>query len=197
MIAVVAVLAVAVIVGVVIALKRSSSEPTADAASYPVRVDGAVVVAGQPTARTTIDVYEDMLCPICGRFESTNAADIGQALNDGQIQVRYHTVAILDNRSKPAGYSTKAANATVCAAASGIFPAYHSNLFADQPAEGSAGLSTDDLVARGKSLGGERRLRAVRAGKQVRQVDRHRDDEGQPEPCAVRAGVERPSAPRP
>ena len=100
-----------------------------------------------------IDVYEDYLCPICERFEQAYGSEITQALNAGQITVRYHSIAILDSRSNPPGYSTRAANAALCSVPSGIFPAYHAALYAQQPAEGSAGLSNDQLIAIGTQLG--------------------------------------------
>ncbi len=149
-----AALAVVVLVTVVVALSGRST-PAPVAGSYPVRLDGTVVVAGQPTARTTVDIFEDYLCPACALFEETYGAEITQALNDGQVQVRYHGVAILSNRSNPPGYSVRAANAAVCSVDAKIFPAYHARLFADQPREGSAGKSDDELVALGRELGAQ------------------------------------------
>jgi protein-disulfide isomerase len=123
---------------------RSSSQ-TQVAATYTTAVQGAVVVAGKQAANT-VDVYEDFLCPICGRFESNSGGDLTKAINDGKIQVRYHPVAILNRATSPTGYSLRAASAAICAADAGFFPAYHKQLFADQPAEGSAGLTDQQLI---------------------------------------------------
>jgi len=118
-----------------------------------VTADGVVVTAGQPTAPATIDVYEDYLCPFCERFEARSDADLTTALNEGKVKVNYHALNILDARTTPPGYSTLAANAALCAVPAGIWPAYHARLFAEQPAEGSAGLTAAQLSAIGTELG--------------------------------------------
>ena len=122
------------------------------AATYTTTVQGSVVVAGKQAANT-VDVYEDFLCPICGRFEANFSGQLTQAINDGKIQVRYHPVAILNRATNPAGYSLRAANAGVCAAEAGIFPAYHEKLFTEQPSEGSAGLTDQELIDKANQVG--------------------------------------------
>ena len=150
LIIVAAVLVVAVIVGGVVLLTQRGSSTTVTP-TYTATASGAVATAGN--GPVVVDVYEDYLCPVCERFEQAYGSEITQALNAGQITVRYHSIAILDSRSNPPGYSTRAANAALCSAPSGIFPAYHAALYAQQPAEGSAGLSDDQLIAIGTQLG--------------------------------------------
>ncbi len=146
----------------------SGTTPTAD---YPTTLQGAVVVAGK-SAPTTIDVYEDFLCPICARFESKYSADLGQAIAAGKVQVRYHPVAILNRATTPTGYAGRAANAAICAASAGRFPAYHDKLFSDQPAEGSAGLTDQELIAKGEELGiGGGFAQCVTSGKNLKAVE--------------------------
>lgn len=122
------------------------------AATYTTAVQGSVVVAGKQAANT-VDVYEDFLCPICGRFEANFSGQLTQAINDGKVQVRYHPVAILNRATNPAGYSLRAANAGICAAEVGIFPAYHEKLFTEQPSEGSAGLTDQELIDKANQVG--------------------------------------------
>jgi protein-disulfide isomerase len=151
---IVAVVVVAVIATTFVLLNRpwgSSAQPVA--ATYPVAVDGVVVAAGQPTAPVTIDVYEDFLCPFCERFETRNRDALTTALNEGRVKVNFHALNILDARTTPPGYSTLAANAALCAVPTGIWPAFHERLFAEQPAEGSAGLTAAQLSAIGTELG--------------------------------------------
>jgi protein-disulfide isomerase len=121
-------------------------EPT-----YTATADGAVITAG--SGPVVIDIYEDYLCPSCERFEERYGNELTTALNEGRISVRFHSIAILDELSAPTGYSTRAANAALCSVPAGIFPRYHKRLFDDQPAEGSAGLSDDQLIALGSELG--------------------------------------------
>jgi protein-disulfide isomerase len=150
-IVVAAVLVVAVVVGGALLIARALGnevEPT-----YTVQADGPVVTAG--TGPVVVDVYEDYLCPSCERFETRYGNEITTALNEGKISVRFHTIAILDQLTTPAGYSTRAGNAALCAVPAGIFPRYHKKLFDEQPAEGSAGLSNDELIALGTELGAQ------------------------------------------
>lgn len=140
---------VAVAVGVAVLVTRGSD--AAVAPTYTVTVSGAVVTAGQgPVA---IDVYEDYLCPQCERFEERYDAEVTTALNGGKTTVRYHHVAILDQRSGPPGYSTRAANAALRAMPAEVLPTYREKLFDARPAEGSAGLTDDELIAFGTELG--------------------------------------------
>ncbi len=145
------VIALAVVVGAALLIARGLGgdvEPT-----YTVEADGAVVTAG--TGPVAIDVYEDYLCPACERFEERYGDEITNALNEGKITVRFHTIAILDTLSEPEGYSTRAGGAALCAVPAGIYPRYHKKLFDEQPAEGSAGLSNDELVTFGTELGAQ------------------------------------------
>ncbi|GEL18624.1 DsbA family protein [Pseudonocardia asaccharolytica] len=145
------VVVVAVAVGVGVWLSRTSTEPVA--ANYPVALDGTAVAAGQANAPITIDVYEDYLCPVCERFETTYGPQLATALNEGKIKVNYHSTSILDRFSNPPGYSTLAANAGMCAVPAGIWPAFHKELFDTQPAEGGPGFTAAQLVEKGNALG--------------------------------------------
>jgi protein-disulfide isomerase len=146
LVAIVAVAAVLVGVGVYFARASRDVEPT-----YTATASGAVVTAG--TGPVVVDVYEDFICPVCERFEQRYGSELTTALNEGKVTAKFHTIAILDDKSSPAGYSSRAANAALCAVPAGIYPQYHKKLFAEQPAEGSAGLSDDQLVAFGTDLG--------------------------------------------
>jgi len=164
--AVVVVLLIAVIGGVLIynnqkndtegkaiqALAPSSSQQAATS-DIPVTRDGGVVVVGKTTAKVTLDVYEDFLCPACGAFEKAYGDAIEQHVADGSVQVRYHMLPMLNDRSDPAGYSMDSANAGLCAADAGQFPAFHKSLYNDQPEEGSRGWDDQQLAQLGEDLG--------------------------------------------
>jgi protein-disulfide isomerase len=157
-IAVLVVLAVVVGVGVLLTRSQDTAAaipPVRVSASYPANLRDGVVVAGKPGAPTTIDAYEDFLCPVCGLFESQHAENIQLALNTGRITVRYHMLNLLEGRSNPPGYSLQAANAGLCAANAGVFPSYHASLYGKQPQEGAAGYTVDQLVALGRALGAQ------------------------------------------
>ncbi|MDL5157221.1 DsbA family protein [Actinomycetospora termitidis] len=120
-------------------------------ATYQTRVDGGAIVAGN--GPTTIDVYEDALCPACKQFESVYGDRFVEALNANRVTVRYHMVNLLEQNSNPPGYSTLGGNALMCAAANGGFPTLHKTLYERQPEEGGAGYTVDDLVTLGQSAG--------------------------------------------
>jgi protein-disulfide isomerase len=154
--AVIALLVAAVAAGVLWQRSRSGPGPaqaTPVAAGYPVALTDGVVVVGNDSARVTVEVYEDFLCPACGQFEKRDGAAVEQALNAGTARFRYHIVNILDDRSNPPGYSTDAANAALCAADAGQFPGYHASLYGKQPQEGGRGYTDDQLVQLGRDLG--------------------------------------------
>lgn len=113
------------------------------------------VVVGKDTAKATLDVYEDFLCPACAQFEKNWASKIDAQVEAGTLKVRYHLVNLLDAQSTPAGYSTQAANAALALAEAKPekFPAFHATLFSTQPREGGPGYTVDQLVQLGRSLG--------------------------------------------
>jgi protein-disulfide isomerase len=136
---------------------------------YRVAAQGDTIVTGSPQAPVTIDIYEDFMCPVCGQFEKLYHQRLAQVAADGKAKVVYHPVAILNDYSVPAGYSTLAAGATFCATQSGIFPRFHGSLFAAQPPEGGHGWTVAQLQQLGRSLGaGDSFARCVQAGAQRR-----------------------------
>ena len=126
--------------------------PAATTDDYGVVYDAAAAgaeLADDAPKPVEVVVYEDFQCPACQAFESANGAFLDKAVGDGQITVEYRPIAFLD-RASTTEYSTRSANAALCVLEdSGVttFKAMHDLLFANQPAEGSAGLANDDLVA--------------------------------------------------
>jgi protein-disulfide isomerase len=167
---IVAVLAVVAIVAVIVVSSiRPASNGPANMAS-----DGVVIGQGlvaQPTealaagaepiataenpAVAQIRVYVDYLCPYCGQFENANTAQMESLIESGAATVEIHPIAILTGRSAGTQYSLRAANAAACVADSApeSFWAFNSALFADQPAEGTAGLTDEELIALADAAG--------------------------------------------
>jgi protein-disulfide isomerase len=94
-----------------------------------------------------IRVYVDYLCPFCGQFDSTNSEQIAAWVEAGAATVEIHPVSILTSKSAGTQYSLRAANAAACVANSSPddFYDFNSALFADQPEEGTAGLTDEQL----------------------------------------------------
>lgn len=101
------------------------------------------------TGRTVVDLYIDPMCPYCGQFDDANGYTLAALVDDDVITLRVHSLTFLDNASQGSEYSSRASAALTCEAA--INPEstldYLAALFADQPVEGTTGLSDDELVA--------------------------------------------------
>ncbi len=114
------------------------------------------VLVGKAAAPVTVDTYEDFQCPVCENYESTTGADLTKLVTAGKIKIRYHTMSILDGSSSGNEYSTRAANAALCASdvSTAAFAAYHAVLYGKdssgakvQPDEGSDGRTDGQLEA--------------------------------------------------
>ena len=94
---------------------------------------------------------------------------LAKLVADGTVQAHYHGMAFLDTSANDQ-YSTRALNAAavvVDAAGPDAFQTFHDLLFANQPAEGGAGLTDDQLVAVRRP---GRRHRAARCEHDIRDL---------------------------
>jgi protein-disulfide isomerase len=124
---------------------KSSNVATPAAATNDGGTNAGIFVAGD--GPVTVEVYLDFLCPHCKDFETTVTPTIDQLLANHKIKLVWHTLNFLDPDTSTK-YSTRAANAAACAsdAGAGMLKAFGQALYANQPAEGSAGLSDDQLM---------------------------------------------------
>ncbi|MGO9252216.1 MAG: serine/threonine protein kinase PknE [Mycobacterium sp.] len=162
-----AVIAVVAIVGLVLVVARpwrSSHEapagvppPPPDAVALRVLDDGVYV--GSPAASTTIDIFNEPICPPCGSFIRSNSSDIDTAVDNKKLAVRYHLLNFLDDKSHSKTYSTRAAAASYCVAAQNdpkLYASFYSGLFAStfQPQEDAAEDRADgELAQLAKTVG--------------------------------------------
>jgi protein-disulfide isomerase len=110
--------------------------------------DGIVVSSGA----ATVDVYIDFQCPFCRQFEWIAGPTLGAMAADGRITLVYHPMNFLDAVSTNR-YSTRAAAASGCASDGGMFARYAHALFVNQLPEGGPGLTDEELIAIGVSVG--------------------------------------------
>jgi protein-disulfide isomerase len=139
---------VALVLVVVVQSRRTDTSADAGAPANTV-TDATAVRVGAVDAPVTVTVYED-----------ASGDTLAALVADGTAAVEYAPVAILDRYSEDE-YSTGALNAAgVVADAAGpeAFLAFHDLLFVNQPAEGGAGLSDDELIDLAEQAGaaGER-----------------------------------------
>jgi protein-disulfide isomerase len=121
-----------------------------------------VPAGGSPTPTTQSDtsgkayitLYEDLQCPYCQQFEQTNMSQITQWLDAGLAQLEIHPINYL---TSPANgkYSLRAGNAVACVANydPSKFLAVNTALYAQQPQEGTGGLSNEKILSILKSAG--------------------------------------------
>lgn len=154
------VVAVAVVVGVLIAVNRGSGSSADDAAATPSStvtmpantVSDTAIVLGQDTAKAKVELYVDLQCPACKAYEGRVASTLEEDVVAGKVQVLVHPVAILDDASSTK-YSSRAGAAVFCAADEGKYWPYAKLLYEKQPAEGSDGLPDSTLVELGTQVG--------------------------------------------
>jgi len=152
-IAVVVAIAVTVVAVLVYMMNRDGTvEVEAPDIAVVDQESGAIVVG---SADHVLETYVDFMCPYCGEFESLWGEDIAQAVDDGSVELHVYPLGFLDAQSQGTNYSTRAANSLYCLAdedPDAILP-YMASLFADQPAEGTAGLDDEQLLANAADAG--------------------------------------------
>lgn len=88
-------------------------------APRPIRVaiseDGFGVVVGADDAPAKIDIFMELQCPGCRRFDAAFSGDIARKIEEGQLQVTYRPLTFEDERNHN-DYSKRAANAMFLAA---------------------------------------------------------------------------------
>jgi protein-disulfide isomerase len=129
-----------------------------------------------------VEDYIDFICPYCKVYHDEAGANVAKLVTDNKITLVHHPVAYLD-RFSTNNYSTRASAASGCAADDGKFQQYADVLFANQPAEGSAGPTDEQLIKFGTDNGlSEIFAQCVRDKKYLSWAKRVSDD-------AAKAGV--------
>jgi len=116
-----------------------------------VKAPGADAEAGKPVK---VVLYIDFICPVCKNFEAQYNETLTKLRDEGKITVEYRPLGFLDSRSTT-NYSSRAANAAACVVNESPekYSDFVNALFDKQPAEGSAGLSDDDLKKMATEVG--------------------------------------------
>lgn len=144
---------VAIVTGIVVIGNNQAVSPGTPPQSQIIDAEtgGISVGSGQDTVAT----YVDFMCPACNSFEQTFGPSLEELAASNKITLEIHPVAILDSRSQNTQFSTRAANAMYCVAEASpesVMP-FLQSMFAGQPAESSAGLSDEQILATAASAG--------------------------------------------
>jgi protein-disulfide isomerase len=154
------VVAVLALIGGIAYAVQSSRDTTGASGAMPANMQQKYVVpAGPASAKAKVDLYEDFQCPICNELEQATRSWLPQYVAAGKVQVRYHMMSFLDRASNGHHYSSRAANAyavVVDTAGPQVAEKFHALLYAHQPAEGSNGLTDDQLIALAVQAGASR-----------------------------------------
>ncbi len=147
-----------VLIGGTIAVLSAMDDENSGTSTTPANVtdDGSVVV-GNPDAPVTLQIVEDFQCPACQSFEAA-AADLLSSYAEGDdVKVEFRGISFLDQASTNR-YSSRALNASACVVDEDPdnWKAFHDAMFANQPAEGGAGLTDDEILALVEDAGVER-----------------------------------------
>ncbi|MEU8546852.1 thioredoxin domain-containing protein [Streptomyces roseoverticillatus] len=110
---------------------------------------GTEILIGKKDAKHTLDLYQDMRCPICSVFEQSVGDTIDKDLKDGKYKVSYHVATFLDRNF--GGSGSKNALSALGAALNvspEAFSAYNKALYskANHPNETKDDYAKDDVL---------------------------------------------------
>ncbi|HWM33506.1 MAG TPA: thioredoxin domain-containing protein [Pseudolysinimonas sp.] len=116
---------------------------------------GGISPTGEPQPTETEDdglahivTYVDFSCPACKGFEETYSSLIQEVVASGQATLEVHPIAILDRAYAGSRYSSRSNNVGACVAdlAPDSFLDVMAAMYAQQPAEGTTGLSNKEII---------------------------------------------------
>ncbi|MEU5191548.1 thioredoxin domain-containing protein [Streptomyces klenkii] len=110
---------------------------------------GTEILIGKKDAKHTLDLYQDMRCPICSVFEQSVGDTIDKDVKDGKYKVSYHVATFLDRNF--GGSGSKNALSALGAALNvspEAFSAYNKALYskANHPNETKDDYAKDDVL---------------------------------------------------
>ncbi len=130
---------------------------TAD--TYGVKA-GTAWTAANADSVPVLQIWEDFQCPACGEFEKSSGPAILKLADEGKVRLEWRPTIFLDSNLSADNTangnpdsSLRATNAFGCAVDQGYAEAFHTALFAAQPAKEGAGYSDADLVVVAKNAG--------------------------------------------
>jgi protein-disulfide isomerase len=154
-----------VVVGVVVVqmvatgeLKVVAPQGAVAAEGVPLGTPRFAIPRGDRSAPVTLTIYEDYQCPACRATEAYLRPTIDRLVENSSVRVEYHPIAFLDAASTT-DYSSRALAAAACVLDQAGDDAYlrmHDLLYLNQPPEGSAGLSDDQLADLAQQAGANR-----------------------------------------
>lgn len=111
--------------------------------------------APEGSGKPVLEVQLDFMCPICGQFEEINGEDVQKMVDDEEVTLHLVPRRLLDSASTTGDYSTRTAAAMVAVYEEDPAKAmtFMQLLFANQPAENTAGLTDDQIWSYAEEAG--------------------------------------------
>jgi protein-disulfide isomerase len=135
-----------VVVGTVFSVMSNKSKTAAIPSSVS-KADGYGIVFNGSVKNKTVDIWEDLQCPVCAQFESVNGTYIKNLVDSKKAKVVFHVLSFIGPES------ILAANAVACAADEGKFLQLHAYLYAHQGQENTGTWINAALVKAGVAAG--------------------------------------------
>lgn len=155
-----------VIAGGVGLLIYKSQQPAGPAATPVGVAEGQQYLsfgAPEDSGKPVLEMHLDFMCPVCGQFEEINGEDLQTMVDDEAVTLHLVPRNFLDGMSTTGDFSTRAAGAM--AAVYGQDPAaamtFMQLMFANQPAEGSAGLTDEEIWSYAEQAGASQEIKSV------------------------------------
>lgn len=131
--------------------------------------DQTALVLGAPedSGKPVLEIHLDFMCPFCGQFEEINGGDLETMVAEEEATVRLVPRRFLDPQSTTGDFSSRAAAAMVC-----VYDDDPDNvidfqqlMFANQPAEGSAGLTDEEIWGYAEQAGASEAVQSCMSAK--------------------------------
>ncbi len=135
-----------VLVGTVFSVMSNKSKSAAIPSSVS-KADGYGIVYNGEVKNKTVDIWEDLQCPICAHFESVNGAYLTNLVNSKKAKVVFHILSFIGPES------VLAANAVACAADEGKYLQLQGYLYAHQGKENTGTWTNASLIESASAAG--------------------------------------------
>lgn len=147
------VIVLVVLGGVVVWMNNTATRPGEAPKAANVNAETGAISFG--TGPDKLGTYVDFMCEYCQAFESSFGDEIAAAVAANKITLELHPISILDGASMGTQYSSRASSAMYSVAINDPKNAlaFLKLMYEKKPAESSAGLSDDEIIAIAQQAG--------------------------------------------
>ena len=147
--------AIAVLVGGGFVINSMRDDTPANASAVPPPGSDLGLTIGSDTAKHTLVIYEDFLCPFCAEFEKQTRDQLAQLADQGQVQVEYRPIVFLTRVGPYSQQATETFMVVQELYGDEVAKSFHDLLFENQPSEEGPFPSDQDLYALAAQAGAD------------------------------------------